>query len=380
MHLNHKAVHTRGVILLFGAFIVFLTIVAAYWRVQNFKHPHKTYHEHLIKESELTAKEDRQTIEVGMLINNIYNFESNQKTFDADGWVWLKWSPQIQQALIAHDVKPQELLYFFNQVNGYDSIMVPGDGAAKITPDGRYYAKFQFSGHFFANELDFRKFPFQKLNFPMALELRAGKNRLELDHPLTMQIDHENSGIGSYIDLGGYVTQGFSLGQFSHVYESSLGDPDFGKNPRQVSQARMEIVYQKSPVATVLKILLPLVAVMSLALLSPSISAMGWDVRVGIPPTALLSLIFLQQTYQNWLPELPYITFLDTVYNVCYVTNLVLFGLFLWGTNTYSQASEEQKALVVERIDKLDAHFQKGLVVMIVAVVSLNWFVMGIGH
>lgn len=45
-----------------------------------------------------------------------------------------------------------------------------------------------------------------------------------------------------------------------------------------------------------------------------------------------------------------------------------------------SQASEEEKPLVVERIDKLDAHFQKGLVVMIFAVVSLNWFLMGIGQ
>ena len=119
---------------------------------------------------------------------------------------------------------------------------------------------------------------------------------------------------------------------------------------------------------------------MVLSLLSPSISATGWDVRVGIPPTAVLSLIFLQQTYQNWIPELPYITFLDTIYNVCYATNLILFGLFLWGTNAYNLASEQDKVSVVERIDRLDSYFQKGLVVFIMVVITINWHMMGMSH
>lgn len=140
----------------------------------------------------------------------------------------------------------------------------------------------------------------------------------------------------------------------------------------------MEISYQKSSVATILKILLPLIAVMALSLISPSISATGWDVRVGIPPTALLSLIFLQQAYQSWLPELSYITFLDTVYNVCYLTNLILFGLFLWGTNTLKEASSEDRPAVVEHIEKVDRLFQKALLLMMAVMVSVNWYVMSI--
>lgn len=379
MHSKNRAKHTRGVIFYFGGVIALICLFALYWRVENHNHPHNISRENLISQSEGNPAKEPNTIEVGMLVNNIYNFEPNQKTFDADGWVWLKWSPEVQDAMTRNAVAPQDLFYFFNQVNGYDAMLVPSDRAYKRTPDGRFYAKLQFSGHFFANELDFRKFPFQVLNFPMALELRTGKNRLQLDRPLAMRIDHENSGIGAYVDLGGYTTRGFHLAGFTHVYESSLGDPDFGDAPRRALQARMEIIYQKSPVPTVLKILLPLVAVMALSLLSPSISAIGWDVRVGIPPTALLSLIFLQQTYQNWLPELPYITFLDTIYNVCYIANLILFGLFLWGTNTYSQSTESERPAVIDRIDQWDARIQKLLLVMIAGMVTLNWFVMGIG-
>lgn len=369
----------HGAILFYGIFILLVTVLTVSWRIYNATHPIKTYQEQLIRQSEGQGLQPRVSIEVGMLINNVYNFEPNQKTFDAEGWVWLKWPPEVEQAMKKNAVHPQDLFYFFNQVNGYDAILIPADLAPKHTPDGDYYAKFQFSGHFFANALDFRKFPFQTLKFPMALEFRTGKH-LGLDYPVGMRIDYQNSGIGAYIDLGGYKTEGFTLAPYTHVYESSLGDPDFGKQPRQVSQARLEISYKKTPVATVLKILLPLMAVMALSLLSPSISASGWDVRVGIPPTALLGLIFLQQTYQTWIPELPYITFLDTVYNVCYMTNLILFGLFLWGTNTYSQCSEEERPSVVARIDKLDSYFQKGLLVIIIVAVSINWNLMGLGH
>ncbi len=368
-----------GGVLLFYGFVIFMaTAIAVFWRLHNIYHPPQYHQELLLPLPEETAGTANHRIEVGLLINNIYNFEADQKTFDADGWVWLKWSADIEKLMKANKVHPQDLFFFFNQVDSYDSSVTPGDLAPKLTPDGRYYAKFQFSGHFFANELDFRKFPFQTLKLPMALELRTG-HRLGLHDPFAMQIDHENSGLGAYIDMGGYTTLGYTLAGYTHQYESSLGDPSFGKEPRSTPQARMEIAYQKAPVATVLKILLPLIAVMALALLSPSISPTGWDVRVGIPPTALLSLIFLQQTYQNWIPELPYITFLDTIYNVCYATNLILFGLFLWGTNAYHLASEDDKPSVVERIDQIDSYFQKGLVVLIFLVIILNWRIMGVG-
>lgn len=352
--------------------------MAVLWRIHNANHPLRTYHEQLLLQLEDTPSSGEVVIGVGMLVNNLYNFEASHKTFDADGWVWLKWSSEVDQAMKKHGIKPQDLFYFFNQVNVYDSSLVPADPDPERAPDGDYYAKFQFSGHFFANELNFRKFPFQTLIFPMALELRPGK-RLGIDRPLAMRIDYENSGLGAYIDLGGYITKGFSLARYTHVYESSLGDPGFGKEPRQVAQARMEISYQKIPIATVLKIILPLFAVMSLTLLSPSISATGWDIRVGIPPTALLSLIFLQQTYQNWIPELPYITFLDAVYNVCYIVNLILFGLFLWGTNSLSHCSEEERPLVIEKIHKLDSRFQKLLILLIIVACFLNWFMVGAG-
>ena len=369
---NSHSVQRRWLALSYGFFILLLVLGSFFWRFYGTRHQLTNHHEMLIPVQEPLAHEGDRTVEVGLLVDNTYNFEPDKKTFDANGWVWLKWSPEIEARLKARRLNVEQLFYFYNQVSDWDLQITSVTESAQKLADGRYYQRFRFAGHFYANELDFRKYPFQVVRLPMAFELNPEK-LLEKGEEFNLVLDQTNSGVGAYIDLGGYLTTGYSFRNFLHRYESVMGESEEMANHHQVPQARMEIAYEKALVATVLKLLLPLVTVMAVALFSPAISSSGWDVRVGIPPTALLTLIFLQQTYQNWLPELPYITFLDTVYNLCYFANLSLFGLFLWGTNEYSLASEAEKPQVVERIDRVDRYFQAILFVLLILGISANW-------
>ena len=312
-------------------------------------------------------------IEVGLLIDNVYAFEADKKTFDADGWIWLKWSQALHRKMLQVGVSPDELFQFFNQVDDWDATLTPGSDAPIPMADGRLYQKFRFSGHFYVNELDFRLYPFQTLKLPLVVELTDEKLKGE-GPALGVTLDKVHSGLGDYVDLGGYQTRGHEFKACLHEYKTSFGEPAATSGPRRLPQARMEIAYQKAPTAMWLKVLLPLITVMVLALFAPDISASGWDVRLGIPPMAILTLMFLQQTYQTWMPELPYITFLDTVYNLCYLANLVLFRLFLWGTNEYCAASEEDKPAVVARINRVDLYFQVGITAVIAFTIAANWF------
>jgi hypothetical protein len=312
-------------------------------------------------------------IEVGLLIDNVYAFEADKKTFDADGWIWLKWSQALHRKMLQVGVSPDELFQFFNQVDDWDATLTPGSDAPIPMADGRLYQKFRFSGHFYVNELDFRLYPFQTLKLPLVVELTDEKLKGE-GPALGVTLDKVHSGLGDYVDLGGYQTRGHEFRACLHEYKTSFGEPAATSGPRRLPQARMEIAYQKAPTAMWLKVLLPLITVMVLALFAPDISASGWDVRLGIPPMAILTLMFLQQTYQTWMPELPYITFLDTVYNLCYLANLVLFRLFLWGTNEYCAASEEDKPAVVARINRVDLYFQVGITAVIAFTIAANWF------
>lgn len=360
-------------LLIYGGLLLALIVFAFSYRIYVSQHAPKTYQETL---TPITGNpEPEKTLEVGLLIDNLYVFEAEKKMFDADGWIWLKWGPQLQQKMIKKGLKPEDLFVFFNQVDDFDSMLTPSSEKPLKMSDGRFYQKFRFSGHFYVNKLDFRTYPFHAIKLPIVVELISDK-LMGQENTLDLSLDQTHSGLGAYIDLSGYFTKGFDFKSYFHESAHSMSEPGSNEGPKRVPQARMEIAYQKAPVTTVLKIILPLITVMTLTLFSPSISSAGWDVRLSIPPTSILTLIFLQQTYQTWLPELPYLTFLDTLYNVCYFTNLSLFGLFLWGTNEHSKASEAEKPSVTAKVDRIDRYFQIGLTLIIVIMGTLNWFVL----
>lgn len=249
-------------------------------RLYSFHQHPKQIHEILNPVTDGEAQSPASAIEVGLVADNVYNLDVEQKTFDADGWVWLKWSPELERRMKERSVQAQDLFFFFNGVDDYDFTLVADTSAPLRMPDGRFYQKFSFSGHFYANDLNFKLYPFQTVILPLAFELKRTPSLGE-DTPLRLILDRENTGVGSYIEVGGYITKGFSFSRFIHEYRSSHADPGLKGEPRRLYQARMEIHYEKDPMATGLKLLLPLIAVMALSLVSPSIPAVGWDIRVS---------------------------------------------------------------------------------------------------
>ena len=364
----------NAIYMVYGSCLFILIAVAIAFRFNSVSPDGLANRDRLLPASEQIAPE--RAIELGVFVDNFYAFQAESKIYDANGWVWLKWPRQIQDRLVAKSMSPEKLLVFANQIDDWDFSLVPDTESPVIMSDGRYYQRFKFSGHFYVDNLDYRKYPFQTIKIPLVFELDDSKLASADGTRPGLVMDRVGSGVGSYIDMGGYTTKGFELKELVHEYSTSMGG--VGKT-LSIPQARIEVAYYKSTYATFLKLMLPLITIMTLALFAPSLSSSGWDVRVGIPPTALLTLIFLQQTYEQNLPELPYITFMDSIYNVCYVVNLVLFGLFLWGSNELHEASDENRASVISHVDKIDERFQIGLTLLLILAIILNWFTINLG-
>jgi hypothetical protein len=66
----------------------------------------------------------------------------------------------------------------------------------------------------------------------------------------------------------------------------------------------------------------------------------------------LLTLVFLQQTYRDDLPDLPFLTFLDQVYVVAYVVTLVAFVLVLWIGRRYADMEALEDGVARESLQK----------------------------
>ncbi|MDD2768766.1 MAG: hypothetical protein PHT19_08525 [Methylococcus sp.] len=312
-------------------------------------------------------------VHLGVYVENIYNFSPNQKTFDAEGWVWIAW-PQIAQNIFeAKGASSAQILDFVNSVNGWDFNLTPAYSEPIRLPNGDYYQNFRYSGHFYASELNFRQFPFQTVRLIQAFELNSEDEALNAKH-IKLIPDSAESGTGEYIDIMGYITHGSEIRAFTHSYGTGFGLTDSdGETIKKYSQIRFEVIYKKSITSSILELFLPLVTVMALVMFAPMLSSSLWDVRLGLPPMVLLTLIFLQQSYKAELPDLPYITFLDTIYNLCYITTLILFCLFVWGSNKLDGASELERPAVIDRINTIDLRFQIWLTIALICLGTLNW-------
>ena len=213
---------SRSTLVTYAIFIAAFLVIGISYRHYDAQSRYATHREVLLPIEGQQSPET--TIEVGLLIDNVYAFEADKKTFDADGWVWLKWTQILQRRMQQVGASPDQLFQFFNQVDDWDTTLTPGSDAPIPMEDGRLYQKFRFSGHFYANELDFRLYPFQTLRLPLVVELTNEK--LKGSGPaLGISLDEVHSGLGAYVDLGGYLTRGHDFKAYLHEYRTSLGEP-----------------------------------------------------------------------------------------------------------------------------------------------------------
>jgi hypothetical protein len=117
--------------------------------------------------------------------------------------------------------------------------------------------------------------------------------------------------------------------------------------------------------------------VMAMVLLVFKVRADEQDARAGIPVTVLLTLVFLQQTYRDELPQLPFLTFLDQVYVVAYVVTLLAFVLVIWIGRRYDELEAmpegPQRQSLAHRLHTLDELWPLSVVGFTTVSVVLCW-------
>ncbi len=160
--------------------------------------------------------------------------------------------------------------------------------------------------------------------------------------------------LGESGSLSGYRLQGASLQALLHRYPSRFGS---WYQPTK-SLVRLEIQYRADYWSAFVRWVLPILVIMSIVILTPTVVGSHSDIRLAVPTTALLALVFMHQAYRSDLPPLPYLTLLDVMFSWGYLTCVGLFALFTWGTNVYASAPEHKKLAAATQIDRVDVVFQ----------------------
>ncbi len=313
---------------------------------------------------------DQSVMYYGIHVEKIYEVSLHSRTFSADGYLWIEWSRDIQSHMEAYDLAPEDLIRLVNRIESWDSLFeVVTDQPIELSA-GRFHQKFRFSSRFYDDEINFERDPFDQLILPVIVEIAPDSMSQKYRQVLLYPHHGQNGFLGSSGGLSGYQLEGARLTSQLHRYPSRFGswyEPVF-------SQARLDIVYHADYWSAFVTWMLPLLIVMSVVLLSPAVAGSLGDVRLAIPSTALLTLVFMHQAYRDDLPSLPYLTFLDQLFACSYLIALGLVMLFTWGTNVYAKAPADQKEAVMVRIDRADLVFQICSIAAFSLVALLTWW------
>lgn len=276
---------------------------------------------------------------IGISILNLCDLDLTSKTFYAEGMSWLKfrqlpewldhWDPEIIES-------PAKALRFVNSVDRHDLQLELEPSKPVTDSDGFSIQWLKFSGRFVANDLDLRRFPFERIKLPIEIELEdlyASETSLRFKPS------------GSLIATGGSLT-GYKLSkaeveQSIHSYSTNWGWQlavacNGRDNLSEFDNIKAIAEYTRSVRSSLIGIFLPLAVMMSVVICVPLIDIQQHENRVVIPASVLLVLVFLQDSYKKILPAgLSYPTIADLVYACCFALTIGTFIFGLVSANLY---------------------------------------------
>jgi hypothetical protein len=300
-----------------------------------------------VDQQELEAASHR--VQVGIYANTTSELELSVPSYASSGYVWLRWDEPLQRYLLANDATIDQRFRLLNTlITDAPPQLEPVGATPERLADGSYYQLFSYRGRYYLDHASFRHYPFMSVSLPLALEVDDVDGRLSY-RQLRLEPDIRNSGMGLYARIIGWLNQGWSIAEYRHHYASNFG---LGGAESDYSLLLFEISFGTSSWAAFWRLLLPLAVLMAMVLLVFKLRPDEQDARASIPVTVLLTLVFLQQTYRDDLPDLPFLTFLDQVYVVAYVVTLVAFVLVLWIGRRYADMEALEDGVARESLQK----------------------------
>lgn len=314
-------------------------------------------------------------VQVGVYVTSTYDLNLSIPSFSSNGYVWLHWDEPLQRYLEGRQTTIDERIKLLNGLlSDADPVLQPfGDEGAEQLEDGSYYQLFTYIGRFYIDLASFRHYPFTTVSLPLALEVNDVDGLLDYSH-LRLEPDIQNSGMGLYAGVIGWLNRGWSIAEYRHQYASNFGR---GGIEEDYSQVVFDIALGTSAWASFWRLMLPLVILMAMVLLVFKVRPDEQDARASIPVTVLLTLVFLQQTYRSEIPHLPFLTFIDQTYVLSYVVTLAAFVMVIWIGRRYQamEAMPEGTArdLLRQHLNRLDEVWPLGVVMFGTAGVVISW-------
>jgi len=320
---------------------------------------------------ELLRKPNAIEVKVGAYVDNFHDLSLQNRRFEAEGYYWLEWPQSLQDKLDSERIEPKSIIVLANQVEDWNAEINSFSENPIRLANGNYYQQFQFSADFYIPNINLRRFPFESVQLPVIFETGDDSLAIQNGNVVLVPDGSRNALLGSFAEINGYKITSSILEPTLHSFGTN-----FGSNHGDLSYSgvALQATLKSTPLPSILKYFLPLVIVVGIVILAPSLEGELGDIRLAIPSTGLLTLIFLQQAYQAGLPEVDYLTFLDWIYACGYVIAIGTFLLFVWGTNFYQRTPKKGKEQALATINRADIIFQASAVAGTLVAGLMAWF------
>jgi uncharacterized membrane protein len=249
-----------------------------------------------------TAPATAEQVTTGVYAVNVYSIDPSSNTYYVDFYTWFKWKGEID---------PIANLEFTNGVEDWGMTRIDGYEKPEKLPDGNQYQVVRVEGRF-VQPFVLTRYPLDDQRLTVIME-----NSVYPSNQLVYLPDQKDSGYAPELTLPGWKFEGFQVKSMLHEYNSKFGDPRPGATTYSALRSELEI---SRPVSFfVWKLLLPLLIVLVSSWGAHLLTPMYVDSRIIMPVTALLTTVFLQQSYSSALPDVGYLVLLDKIYALAYI-------------------------------------------------------------
>ena len=264
-------------------------------------------------------------IEISINVENLSRINEDLSHIRIEGTISAVWDPETSfNSIISNDygkltkIAQEDFLKdaYLNFTSTEEQKFIQ-EGVVQNS-DGFKKSTYRFEGNFPLLR-DLRKFPFDNAIW-----------QVKLSHPLNAATyipitnSEEKKDIPSFVNAyqlkkvlcidksRNYYCNNISINNINDITKSKANISIYGSLTRSYS-------------ASFHRFILPIVfGIIVLALVDQVITKDKWDIKLTTPPTILLTFIFLQTGYHSQLEQISYLTYLDQIYLIGYLSCILM--------------------------------------------------------
>jgi hypothetical protein len=270
-------------------------------------------------------------VEAGIWLINIERFDLSTGNYNVDFYLWFRWD--------GNSTLPIDFEFMNGRATSVD-VVAQRDGYYEVRVRGNFIKK-----------LDFAEFPFDEHKLTIEIEDKTQAKDLLLLVP-----DNAESGIDDQINVPGWELKEWSIDTEEHKYP----DEDF-------SRLIFSFTLARSPLSSILKTVVPIVIITTIAMLAFLVAPKNFAQRIGLGVTTLLAAVAAHLNLANQLPPIGYLTMGDKIM-------IIVYALFLHGLLTsviIMRYVDKEKHEEASNLNRKSAYFIPIIIGAIFAVIFL---------